>query len=87
MSEANRPPNRPKSDDEWESLILKFIGSLCLADHLGDVGEDVQEVLKQIGHEPEWDDFSDLMKWLHKRGVTTLHGTTLGDEEEESEQD
>jgi hypothetical protein len=71
------PPGATRTPEEWEALILQFIASLCLCDHMGDVSNDVDVMLKRLGHAPEWDDLSDLMKWLHKRGVTTLYGTSL----------
>ena len=63
-------------------LLLKFIASLCLCDHMGDVSNDVDFVLKKLNM--KWPDsaeeLSDLMPWLHKRGVTTLYGTSLGED-------
>lgn len=71
---------KPKTAEEWEALVLSFIGSLTLCDHIGDVSNYVQTVLDRLGLEGEWDDWPDLQRWLHARGVKTLHGTSLGDE-------
>lgn len=69
-------------------ILLSFIGSLTLCDHMGDVSNDVDEVLKLVGEQElrdaagEGDDFSELAKALHKRGVKTLYGTDLSSEDE-----
>jgi len=75
---------------DYKTILLRFIGSLSLADHMGDVSNDVDEVLKQIGEGPLLDEvealdddgefFPAVRKVLHKRGITTLYGTALGDE-------
>lgn len=79
MSEKRK---RPETVEEWERLVMEFIGSLTLADHMGDAAEDTQYLLAILGHEPEWDDWPDLMKWLASRGVTTLYGTSLASEDD-----
>lgn len=66
-------------------LLLKFIASLTLCDHMGDVSNDVTEVLKFLGLEIEWDEWSDLGNALAKMGITTLNGTDLTPEGEEGE--
>jgi hypothetical protein len=58
-------------------LLLKFIASLSLADHMGDVAGDIDIVLERIGIKIEWEDWSDLRNELGRMGVTTLYGTTL----------
>jgi hypothetical protein len=63
---------------EAASLLLQFIASLTIADHLGDVAEDIRVVLDRLGIDVEWDDLSDLGTELGLLGVTTLHGTSLG---------
>jgi hypothetical protein len=70
-------PAKPETPEQWETLILSFIGSLCLADHMGDVSNEIDTVLKVLGHDHGWDDFEELMTWLGKRGVTTLNGSPL----------
>ena len=71
---------------EYEHLLMGLIGSLTLADHMGDAAGDVHFVLKQLGIEtPHADDSDDwwsgLAKDLHLLGVKTLHDTALADEE------
>lgn len=73
---------KPTGDDEWERFVLQFIGSLTLCDHMGDVTNDVDTVLKRLGYEVDWDEMSDLADWLAERGVTTLQGTSLEHEPE-----
>ena len=59
-----------------EFLLFKFIQGLTLCDHMGDVCDDVLELLKQMGY-PDLDiDLSDYCytaKQLKKRGL--YHGT------------
>ena len=62
------------------TLLLQFIGSLTLADHLGDVSNDIDAVLKRLGLDIEWHELSDLGKRLGEMGVTTLYGTILRDD-------
>ena len=64
-------------------LLLALIASLTLDDHLGDVGDDVAKVLKELGIEvPEndgdWQE--DVADELARRGVKTLYGTPLGND-------
>lgn len=61
-------------------ILLMLIGSLTLADHMGDVSGDVSKALKMLGLDIEWDDWGDLGKRLAEMGVTTLYGTSLGDD-------
>jgi len=58
-------------------LLLSFIGSITLADHMGDVADCITTVLKRLDMEIKWNDLNELSKELHKRGVTTLYGTRL----------
>lgn len=69
-------------------LLLKLIGSLTLCDHMGDVSNDVDKVLRELDinvpGDLEWEDLGD---WLARNlGVTTLNGTSLLNEEEEEEE-
>lgn len=70
-------------------LLMEFIASLTLADHMGDVSEDVSYVLKLLGMEDlaasDWGD--ETMQELHKLGVTTLYGTSLEAEPEDKDDD
>lgn len=64
-----------------EKLLLKFIASLTLCDHMGDVSNDVDDVLKKLGIDIDWDEWSDLRQELYLLGITTLNGTELSGEE------
>jgi hypothetical protein len=66
--------------EEYHKLLLRFIGSLTLADHMGDVADDVNKVLKELELEVEWDDWSELQRWLAVHNVTTLYNTSLQDD-------
>ena len=68
-------------DKDYRKLILQFIGSLTLADHMGDVSNDIEYVLIKLGVPVAWEDLSSLGDALGKMGITTLHGTSLVDEE------
>ena len=65
-------------------LLMELIASLTLADHMGDVSNDVSYVLTKLGLNnvaaDDWDGeahFEETMKMLHGLGVTTLYGTSL----------
>jgi hypothetical protein len=60
-------------------VLLNLIGSLTLADHMGDVMDDAMQALKQIGIEPPEDlDSDDLGDWLSRNhGAVTVWGTSL----------
>ena len=70
---------------DYKELLLQFIASLCLCDHMGDVSNDVDFVLKKLGIDVEWDDFYELGNWCGEQGITTLYGTSMKEEEEESD--
>ncbi len=63
--------------DEARTLLLQFIGSLTLCEHMGDVSNDVETVLKRLGVQVDWDDLDELGDHLGEMGITTLHGTSL----------
>jgi hypothetical protein len=56
-----------------KSYLLSWIKSLTLADHLGDVWDDVDVLLKYLGEDIESDDIEDLQQKLTDRGVLYLH--------------
>lgn len=64
-------------EPDYRKLLLNFIGSLTLCDHMGDVSNDVNEVLEQMGLNIEWEDWPDLAKELHAMGAETVWGTAL----------
>lgn len=70
---------RPRSMSE-RMVLLQLIASLTLCDHMGDVSNDIEEALRQIGVDLSWDTLDDLRQALHTRGITTLYGTSLSDE-------
>lgn len=70
---------------EDRKLLLSFIASLTLADHLGDVGNDIQTVLYRLGITEPWDELDELGNILSKMGVKTLHGTELSSDDEDNE--
>ena len=72
-----------KERDESKALILSFLAGLTLCDHMGDVGNEMQDVLKRIGlGDIHWDDEGELGTALAKMGVKTLNGTDLTPDEE-----
>lgn len=74
--------------EDYRKLLLQFIGSLTLCDHMGDVADGINLVLKKLGIEiGEWYDYSDLRKELDKMGVTTLYGTALDGDDNEDDDD
>lgn len=60
-------------------LLMTFIASLTLCDNMGEVVDDIAEVLKRLGEDIEWSDFDELRRQLGARGVKTLYGTALID--------
>lgn len=63
-------------------ILINLCASMGLADHLGDVAEDVWKALKDIGVVPpeEATDLSELMEWLaREHGATSIWGTPLVD--------
>lgn len=67
------------------SLLLEFIGSLTLAEHMGDVRENIDTVLKRLGVKIEYETLSELGDALGDMGVTTLYGSSLEKEPEAGE--
>ena len=70
-----------QDSDPRTRVLLQFIASLTVADHLGDVAKNIQQVLKRTGllEGEKWVTLEDLNTLLAKRGVTTLMGTSLGE--------
>ena len=65
--------------EERNKLLLKFIASLCLSDHMGDVTSNIDYALKMTNIKIEWNDLEDLIRKLHKMNITTLCNTSLED--------
>ncbi len=72
---------------DHRAILLSLIGSLTLCDHMGDVSNDVQEALDQIGLKIEWHEWHELGNALGAMGVTTLLGTPLGSDEDDEDDD
>jgi len=64
---------------DYKTLLLQFIASLTLCDHMGDVSNDVGLVLKKLNLKIEWDEWGELGRALSDMGVTTLVGTKLNE--------
>lgn len=65
-------------------ICLKLIASLTLADHMGDVHEDIDQALKLLGtpyDRLEFEKLSDLGTVLGRLGITTLWDTKLGEDQ------
>lgn len=60
------------SAEEYRMLLLKFIHSLTVCDHMGDVADDIDAVLKRMGEKIEWGDLYQLGQEMEKRGIPTL---------------
>lgn len=64
-------------------ILLEFIASLTLCDHMGDVGDDIDTVLKRIGFvgptsvNGNEDYLVEVRALLHKEGIRTLYGNPL----------
>lgn len=65
---------------DYRELLLSFIGSLTLCDHLGDVAGDIDEVFKQAQIDIKWGVLDDLGPALGRLGVKTLYGSQLGED-------
>ena len=78
--------DQPSQASDYRHLLLQFIGSLTLCQHMGDVSNGVYNVLQQLGMDDLDDDCEDgytkLRCCLHQRGITTLVGTSLVDDGE-----
>lgn len=72
--------------EELKGLILQFAASCTLADHIGDVANDLDTLLKRIGFNQEWSDFEELHDILAAMKIRTLNGTELELADDESEE-
>lgn len=65
-------------------LLLSLLASLTFCDHMGDVADCVDRVMKQLGIEyedtGEWE--LDVGRALHLLGVKTLYGTEIGGQDD-----
>ena len=65
--------------EEMQNLVLQFVASLTLCDHLNDVGSDLDVFLKRLGYKWEWRSWYELRDRLAEMGITTLYGTPLSE--------
>ena len=55
-------------------LILAFFRGLSLADHIGDVASDVEDLIRRMNIVlPDWHSFEELSDILKQRDVPYLH--------------
>lgn len=72
-------------EPDYRRILLSLIGSITLADHLGDVASYAEVALKQAGIKLEWGDLDELSTALGRMGVMTLYGTELKSDDEEAD--
>lgn len=68
--------------DNNKKLLLELIGSLTLADNLGDVAEDLDFVCKRLKLKNRVcfiEGSNDLQSELHSMGIKTLYGSKLSE--------
>lgn len=66
-----------------KQICLELIASLTIADHMGDVSNELYEALRQLGEVPpdDLEELHELGSWLGSKGITTLYGTSMKDDE------
>ncbi len=75
-------------DTDYRELLLQFIGSLTICDHIGDVTNEIDDVLTRLGMPLPAEVATDtdwgiaLGEWLGKQGITDMHGEPLYEPEE-----
>ncbi len=65
---------------DYRKILLELIASLTLCDHMGDVSNEIVEVLKRIDFKYDSsneDEFEYLQDALRKEGIKTLGGIEL----------
>lgn len=67
---------------DYKNLLFKFITSLILCEHMGDVCNEISLLLRilNIDIEEEGEFLDDLYNWCRKNKLTTLNGVELEDE-------
>ena len=58
---------------DYKELILSFIYSLTLCDHMGDVADDIHEMLDRLDVNVEWNKLSELRDILVKMGIDSIY--------------
>lgn len=61
-----------REDADARTLLLSFFRQLALCDHMGDVGNEADTVLRILGIDANWRDFSELAHKLEALGVPKL---------------
>ncbi len=74
-------------EPDYKALLFQLCASLTLCDHMGDVAEDIFDVLKMAGlekaeEETGTEDWMDLVLKTLPPGTTTIYGTTLRDDDD-----
>lgn len=75
-------------DIDYRKMLLSLIGSLTLADHIGDAAGDCRKVLADLFGQDVVDNlgWEDVGAWLGKEhGVQTVWGTDLYDPEDDED--
>jgi len=65
---------------EYHEKILQLIASATLADHLGDLWDDLNKLAEDIGEADLVEDYDDISNKCAKRGITTIWGISLEEE-------
>ena len=66
-----------KTPEEYHKLILSIVASATIADHMGDMWDDLNKVLEEIGEKELTEDHDELHDKLAKRGIKTVWGSEL----------
>lgn len=70
-------------EDKTLKILLQLVASATLADHMGDMWDDLGEALKKVGRKDleklMWvdDENHELAHQLAKEGITTIWGTEV----------
>jgi hypothetical protein len=77
---------------DYKNLLLQLIASLTLCENEGDISEDCYYTLEKMGieikeAEESYNSMSDISYTLSKMNITTLHGSSLSDEDDKSDKD
>lgn len=75
--------NKPEKVEDYKRLLLELVASATLADHMGDMWNDLNRALKIMGEDDLLEDHDELSKKLFQRGITTIWGTEIGPEDDE----
>jgi hypothetical protein len=65
------------TEGELRALLLSFLGSLTLCDHMSDVMQDCRSVIDRLGLGKNLSSIEELADLLRPMGVKTLYGTDI----------